>query len=180
MPRTDSAYGLAVLLSEIAEKMSVYTFSDSCIRIPPPGGFALRDAMESSQRHGGTRPGAALDSVREQYDRIIVITDEQSYDRVGTPRDSGYMIKSPAREMVLATAHGHTLMVSAKSSSTMFASWNRRNCRSYRRAIAGGAELQNKTAESIHSPPFLLTEGKNQGFRNSISAGTPSCEVHPD
>jgi hypothetical protein len=36
MLRTDSAYGLAVLLSEIAEKMSVYTFSDSCIRIPPP------------------------------------------------------------------------------------------------------------------------------------------------
>jgi hypothetical protein len=54
--------------------------------------------MESSQRHRGTRPGAALDSVREQYDRIIVITDEQSHDHVGTPRDSGYVIKSPARE----------------------------------------------------------------------------------
>jgi hypothetical protein len=79
--------------------------------------------------------------VREQYDRILVITDEQSHDRVGTPRDSGYMINSPAREMVLATAHGHTLMVSAKSSLTMFASWNTRNRRSYRRAIAGGAEL---------------------------------------
>jgi hypothetical protein len=92
MLRTDAAYGLAVLLSEIAEKVSIYTFSDSCVRIPARRGFALRDAMASSQRHGGTRLGAALDSVREPYDRIVVITDEQSHDRVPTPRDTGYVI----------------------------------------------------------------------------------------
>jgi hypothetical protein len=92
MLRTDAAYGLAVLLTEVAEKVSVYTFSDACAAIPPRRGFALRDAMEVSQRHGGTRLGAALDSIREQYDRIIVITDEQSHDRVGAPRRRGYMI----------------------------------------------------------------------------------------
>lgn len=92
MLRTDAAYGLAVLLSEIAEKVSIYTFSDSCVRIPPRRGFALRDAMESSQRHGGTRLRAALDSVREPYDRIVVITDEQSHDRVPAPRGTGYII----------------------------------------------------------------------------------------
>jgi hypothetical protein len=92
MQRTDAAYGLAVLLSEIAEKVSIYTFSDACIAIPPRRGFALRDAMELSQRHSGTRLGAALDSIREQYDRIIVITDEQSHDSVGAPRGRGYMI----------------------------------------------------------------------------------------
>ena len=92
MLRTDAAYGLAVLLTEVAEKVSVYTFSDACAAIPPRRGFALRDAMEVSQRHGGTRLGAALDSIREQYDRIIVITDEQSHDRVGAPRGRGYMI----------------------------------------------------------------------------------------
>lgn len=92
MLRTDAAYGLAVLLSEVAEKVSIYTFSDSAVRIPPRRGFALRDAMESSQRHGGTRLGVALDAVREPYDRIIVITDEQSHDRVGAPSGRGYMI----------------------------------------------------------------------------------------
>ncbi len=92
MLRTDAAYGLAVLLSEIAEKVSIYTFSDTAVRIPPRRGFALRDAMEVSQRHGGTMLGAALDAVREPYDRIVVITDEQSHDRVGVPRGRGYII----------------------------------------------------------------------------------------
>jgi 60 kDa SS-A/Ro ribonucleoprotein len=92
MLRTDAAYGLAVLLREIAEKVTVYTFSNSAKRIPPRRGFALRDAMESSQPHSGTYLGAALDAVEERYDRIIVITDEQSHDRVGAPRGKGYMI----------------------------------------------------------------------------------------
>lgn len=92
MLRTDAAYGLAVLLSEVAEKVSIYTFSDDYVRIPPRRGFALRDAMESSQRHGGTRLGLALDAVREPCDRIVVITDEQSHDRVPAPRCAGYVI----------------------------------------------------------------------------------------
>lgn len=92
MRRTDAAYGLAILLSEVAEKVSIYTFSDAAVRIPPRRGFALRDAMELSQRHGGTRLGAALDAVSEPYDRIVVITDEQSQDRVGPPQGTGYMI----------------------------------------------------------------------------------------
>ncbi len=96
MLRTDAAYGLAVLLREIAEKVSVYTFSNSAKRIPPRRGFALRDAMESSQPHSGTYLGAALDAVGERYDRIIVITDEQSHDRVGAPRGKGYMINVAA------------------------------------------------------------------------------------
>jgi 60 kDa SS-A/Ro ribonucleoprotein len=90
--RTDAAYGLAVLLREIAEKVSIYTFSNSAKRIAPRRGFALRDAMESSQPHQATYLGAALDAVDESYDRIIVITDEQSHDRVAAPRGKGYMI----------------------------------------------------------------------------------------
>jgi hypothetical protein len=92
MLRTDAAYGLAVLLSEVAEKVTVYTFSNTCVRVAPRRGFALRDAMELSQPHSGTMLGAALDHVRDSYDRIIVITDEQSHDRVGPPRGRGYMI----------------------------------------------------------------------------------------
>ena len=92
MLRTDAAYGLAVLLREIAEKATVYTFSNVAKRIPPRRGFALRDAMESSQPHQATYLGAALDAIDERYDRIIVITDEQSHDRIGAPRGKGYVI----------------------------------------------------------------------------------------
>jgi hypothetical protein len=97
MLRTDAAYGLAVLLREIAEKVSVYTFSDATQRIAPRRGFALRDAMEVSLRHGGTRLGSALAyveerSIREPYDRVVVITDEQSADPVPAPKGRGYMV----------------------------------------------------------------------------------------
>jgi hypothetical protein len=50
--------------------------------------------MERSQPHGGTNLGAALAQVEaaEQYDRIVVITDEQSHDRVGAPSGLGYVV----------------------------------------------------------------------------------------
>jgi len=96
MQRTDAAYGLAILLREIAEKVSIYTFSNDAKLVPPRRGFALRDAMEASQPHSGTYLGKALDAVNEArhapYDRIIVITDEQSHDRIAAPRDTGYVI----------------------------------------------------------------------------------------
>ena len=92
MLRTDAAYGLAVLLREICEKVSIYTFSTDAVFVPARRGFALRDAMEVSQPHGGTNLGRALEMVREPYDRIVVITDEQSHDRVPAPRGKGYVI----------------------------------------------------------------------------------------
>ncbi len=92
MLRTDAAYGLAVLLRELAEKVTIYTFSTAAKQVPARRGFALRDAMEASQPHGATNLGAALDAVNENYDRIIVITDEQSHDRVPAPRAAGYII----------------------------------------------------------------------------------------
>ena len=92
MQRVDAAYGLAVLLREIAEKVTVYTFSFNAVRVPPRRGFAMRDAMEASQPHGGTNLGASLAAVKEKYDRIIVITDEQSHDHVPAPKERGYVI----------------------------------------------------------------------------------------
>lgn len=92
MLRTDAAYGLAVLLREIAEKASFYTFSDKLARVPARRGFALRDALDQSQPHNGTLLGAALEQLNERYDRIVVITDEQSHDRVPAPRGTGYVI----------------------------------------------------------------------------------------
>src|SRR5262249_36504404 len=92
MRRNDAAYGLAVLLREIAEKVSVYSFSDELVLVPSRRGFALRDAINASQRHNGTYLGKALKGITEEYDRLIVITDEQSHDAVPNPRARGYVI----------------------------------------------------------------------------------------
>jgi len=92
MLRTDAAYGLAILLREICEDVAVYSFSAHLDRIPARRGFGLRDAIDASQPHGSTMLGDALNGIREKYDRILVITDEQSHDRVPAPRGRGYMI----------------------------------------------------------------------------------------
>jgi 60 kDa SS-A/Ro ribonucleoprotein len=96
MRRTDAAYGLAILIREIAEKATIYTFSEAARRVPSRRGMALRDALEQSQPHGGTNLGASLAQVvgecREGYNRLIVITDEQSHDRVPAPKGKGYVI----------------------------------------------------------------------------------------
>jgi 60 kDa SS-A/Ro ribonucleoprotein len=96
MRRTDAAYGLAILLREIAEKATIYTFSDRAQLVPARRGMALRDALDKSQPHSGTMLGAALkqveSDVRQGYDRLIVITDEQSHDAVQAPRGKGYAI----------------------------------------------------------------------------------------
>lgn len=92
MLRTDAAYGLAILLREICEKASVFTFSDDLVEVPPRRGFALRDALDSSQRHNGTYLGRALGKIDQKYNRIIVITDEQAHDRVPGPQGRGYLI----------------------------------------------------------------------------------------
>ena len=92
MHRNDAGYGLAVLLREIAQSVSIYSFSDNLVRIPNRSGFALRDAINASQPHNGTYLGKALSGIDEKYDRLIVITDEQAHDAVPNPKARGYVI----------------------------------------------------------------------------------------
>jgi hypothetical protein len=55
--------------------------------------MALRDAIHTATRMGSTQLGAAVKVVGElPHDRLIVITDEQSADRVSDPKGLGYMI----------------------------------------------------------------------------------------
>ena len=63
--------------------------------VPARRGFALRDAIKNSTPHGGTYTQTALaQAQREGYDRIIVITDEQSHQAVTGPKagTKGYFI----------------------------------------------------------------------------------------
>jgi hypothetical protein len=94
LKRYDAANGLAILARELCEQVAIYSFSNSVVRIPDRHGFALRDAITNSQLHGGTRLGNAVKHINasEQYDRLIVLTDEQSHDTVPNPKGKGYVI----------------------------------------------------------------------------------------
>lgn len=92
MRRLDAACGLAVLAREIGEDVEVFTFSDRVKKVSSRRGFALRDAIVTSQPHGGTYLGKAIAEVDQKGVRLIVFTDEQSHDRVDAPKGVGYMI----------------------------------------------------------------------------------------
>lgn len=94
LKRLDAACGVAILLREICDKTEIFTFSNELIQIAPRRGFALKDAIINSQRHHGTYLGKAIHTINKTttYDRIIVITDEQSADTVPSPKGKAYMI----------------------------------------------------------------------------------------
>lgn len=92
LDRLDAAAALAVLLSALSEQCAVFAFSDGVTVIPPRQGMALIDVIRRT-RHKGTRLGSAIKEInKESYDRLVVITDEQSHDTVGKPKGKGYMI----------------------------------------------------------------------------------------
>ncbi|MDM8525661.1 TROVE domain-containing protein [Desulfococcaceae bacterium HSG8] len=89
MLRIDAACGLAILVREICEQVEIFSFSNSVVQIPPRRGFALRDAVVSSQPMCGTYLGKAVSEVEDRvrgFNRLIVLTDEQSHDPVPAPR----------------------------------------------------------------------------------------------
>jgi len=94
MTRLDAACGLAIMARELCENVNILTFSEKLIQVPPRRGFALRDAIESSQPHLFTYLGSSVQAIDKNlvYDRLIVITDEQSHDSVLSPKGKGYMI----------------------------------------------------------------------------------------
>jgi 60 kDa SS-A/Ro ribonucleoprotein len=92
--RMDAGLGLGVLLREICAESEVYTFSNAIVQVAPRRGFALRDAMKNSQQHAGTYLAAAIAKINEkvEYDRLIVVTDEQTADGIVSPKGNGYVV----------------------------------------------------------------------------------------
>jgi len=86
MTRVDVAAGLAVLISAVAERPRIFTFSCKTVEVPPYPGLALVKTIHDSQQHGATYLGEAIRILsKEKLDRLIVITDEQSHDQVPNP-----------------------------------------------------------------------------------------------
>lgn len=92
LSRMDAA---ATLASVINADLRVFTFSHNVVEVPPRRGMSGVDAVVNSQAHGSTYLGQAVKALNDQvpHDRLIVITDEQSHDRVPDPvAKHAYMI----------------------------------------------------------------------------------------
>lgn len=94
LTRLDAA---AALGSIVNGNCRVFTFSSKTVEVPPRKGMAGVDTIKKSQPHSSTYLGAAVEHVNREvssYDRLIVITDEQSHDEIQRPKGDakGYMI----------------------------------------------------------------------------------------
>ncbi len=94
--RIDVAAALGMLLAELCEEgLTVVAFATEAKVVPPRRGFALRDALRLLNIGYGTNMayGKKL-ADKEGYDRIIIVSDEQSHQALPSPKGGvpGYMI----------------------------------------------------------------------------------------
>lgn len=83
LTRMDAACALSSIIR--SEDLVVFSFSNQLVKVPSRRGMAGVDAVAKSQMHGGTYLGGALAEMYRlvpEFDRLIVITDEQSGDTV--------------------------------------------------------------------------------------------------
>jgi hypothetical protein len=93
MRRMDAAAGLAVLAREVCESVRVFSFSTMCVEVPAYRGLALAEAIVKSQANLSTLTADAVNRVNQfAYDRLIMITDEQSHQALPNPTGRGYCV----------------------------------------------------------------------------------------
>lgn len=91
--RFEAASALAILLREVCEDATVVTFSTTARLVPPRRGFALRDVLAQAAEHGGTNTEQAKRVADGMgYDRLIIVTDEQSHEALSAPSGKGYVV----------------------------------------------------------------------------------------
>lgn len=105
LDRFDAAAALAILGRELCEDARVFSFSQRLVEVPPRSGFALHDALNFSQPHVGTYLGGALTAMTQAgtYDRIIVLTDEQSRDTIPQIDGNVYIINVASNQNGVAS-----------------------------------------------------------------------------
>lgn len=84
--RFEAAAALAILAMELCERATVVVFSNNAKLVPSRRGFALRDALYAQAERSMTNTQSGImRAAQEGYDRIIVLTDEQSHQAVYNP-----------------------------------------------------------------------------------------------
>lgn len=83
----------ATLAMMVPGKRKVFAFADRIVEVKDAKGLdGIDRIVRAPNTGGGTRIGSAVQHVNGKFDRIIVITDEQSHDHVPAPTGHGYMI----------------------------------------------------------------------------------------
>jgi len=102
-----------MLLRQICESVTVYSFSDYERLVGNTRGFALAKAIKASQPHSGTALGRSvlrIGQLEPEADRVIVISDEQAQDKVTNPfRKTGkkaYMVNVATNKYGVAYGDG--------------------------------------------------------------------------
>ena len=116
LTRMDAAAALAAI---VQGDRRVFTFSDKLVEVPARQGMAQVDAIIHSQVHDGTYLGWAVAELHRMttYDRLIVITDEQSADTVPAPLGRGYMLNVGSYRK--GVAHGPWLSITGFSENVL-------------------------------------------------------------
>lgn len=106
MNRIDAASALAAIFP--GEDVRVFSFSTRTVEVPRRLGLAGIEAIRHSQMHGGTDLAGAVEHVvRFKADRLIVITDEQSYTRPRRPNvEHAYMINVASAQNGISYSDG--------------------------------------------------------------------------
>lgn len=93
LDRFDAAAALAMLVREICEQVQVVVFSTQARLLPSRRGFALRDVLyHAAERSGTYTENAKLAADQLGYDRLIILTDEQSHQSISNPNGKGYVV----------------------------------------------------------------------------------------
>lgn len=101
LDRSDAAVALAMLVRQVCDESVVYAFSNNTKLIGSSRrGFALRDAIRATECSGTDIRTATKVAEKEGYDRIIIITDEQSHTAISEPlpKTKGYFLNVASYE----------------------------------------------------------------------------------
>jgi 60 kDa SS-A/Ro ribonucleoprotein len=98
MLRQDAASGLAILAREICADPVIIGFGTDAKLLPARRGFALRDAIRQGPGGGTNTELAKQLADREGYDRIVILTDEQSHQAISAPKGRGYIVNVGTHE----------------------------------------------------------------------------------
>lgn len=78
LTRRDAAVALAMLLEGVCPNLRVFAFTEGVKEIPVRRGFGMEASIPKP--NGGTRMWNAISEVGGDYDRVIVISDEETSD----------------------------------------------------------------------------------------------------
>ena len=119
LTRMDAGAALASIIR--GEQLRMFTFSRQVVEVPPRRGMAGVDALKRSQVHHSTLLGEAMAQMNALGgDRLIVITDEQSHDRVPNPNfPRAYMINVASNRNGVGYGKGWTAHINGFSEGVL-------------------------------------------------------------